>query len=95
MMRSTSEMAVSASARSRLSRATSVSWPLADRLGHGTGLGALRPFSFSAFLGRALAALLSSLERFFIASALTLRAIIVAGQNGTGHGVPSRESLGY
>jgi hypothetical protein len=49
-------------------------------------LGALWPFSFNAFLGRALAGFLPALERFFIVSARTLTKGIVAGQDSNGHG---------
>jgi hypothetical protein len=49
--------------------------------GPGTGLGALRPFAFKAFLGRALACLLPTRERFFIASTRTLTTGIVAGHS--------------
>ena len=75
----------SASSRSRVSRATSVSWPAGAEPRRGMALGALRPLGFNALLGSALAGLPPALEGFFIASAHGWERGIVAGHSTTGH----------
>ncbi len=86
MTRSTSEVAVccsNASSRSRVSRATSVSWLAADGLLRGAAFGALRRFGIAALARRVLTGLPTSLERRLTASPPRLRTWHRGGQTST------------